>query len=161
MSNKPNNKQSKTPFQGQEQITHDLVEAMYESFKKRCIAFFHDKLLPLGYTDFECYNLSFPFGWDVHPYFCFCVLRVDRNGREICAFNLDYRPADSPKPLMLYENFEELSDIPPEYGDLRNPAMPMQAPQFVYGYFYRLGDALKSMLKGCSIDLRKPLELYY
>lgn len=157
-SNKLQSKTTKTPFQGQEQITHDLAEAMYESFKKRCIAFFHDKLLPLGYIEYEFYNLSVQV---THPYFCFCVIRVDRNGKEICAFNLDYRPADSPKPLMLYENFEELSDIPPEYGDLRNPAIPLQAPQFVYGYFSRLGDALKSMLKGCSIDLRKPIELFY
>lgn len=62
---------------------------------------------------------------------------------------------------ILYENFDSVEQIPSEYGDVRNKNLPGQPPQFVYGYFSRLGDALNSTLKGCSIDLRKPIELYY
>lgn len=96
-----------------------------------------------------------------HALFQLCRVK-DRpqTGRNIWALFMDYCPTDK-KPAMLYENFESLSDIPSEYGDLRHPDMPAQPPQFVYGIFSRLGDALNSMLKGCSIDLRKPIELYY
>lgn len=95
------------------------------------------------------------------PFFHFAVSRIcPRTGRNIWALFMDYCPTDK-KPAMLYENFESLSDIPSEYGDLTHTDMPAQPPQFVYGYFSRLGDALNSMLKGCSIDLRKPIELYY
>ena len=132
----------------------------FNLFKERCVTFFNEKLKPLGYTGYSCDDLTQTFVGNVTPFFNFCVSRIDPKGRNIWALSLDYCPTDN-KPAMLYENFEEHSDIPSEYGDLRHPQMPMQPPQFVYGYFSRLGDALNSMLKGCSIDLRKPIELYY
>lgn len=112
-------------------------------------------------SDFTCEDLTQTFVGNATPFFNFAVSRIcPRTGRNIWALFMDYCPTDK-KPAMLYENFESLSDIPSEYGDLRHPDMPAQPPQFVYGNFSRLGDALNSMLKGCSIDLRKPIELYY
>lgn len=137
------------------------INPQFAAFKARCKAFFDEKLKPLGYTDYTCDDLTQTFVGNATPFFNFAVSRIcPRTGRNIWALFMDYCPTDK-KPAMLYENFESLSDIPSEYGDLRHPDMPAQPPQFVYGIFTRLGDALNSMLKGCSIDLRKPIELYY
>lgn len=139
----------------------ETINTQFTAFKARCEAFFKEKLKPIGYTDYTCDDLTQTFVGNATPFFNFAVSRIDpRTGRKIWALFMDYCPTDK-KPAMLYENFESLSDIPSEYGDLRHPKMPAQPPQFVYGIFSRLGDALNSMLKGCSIDLRKPIELYY
>lgn len=139
----------------------EAINTQFTAFKARCEAFFKEKLKPIGYTDYTCDDLTQTFVGNATPFFNFAVSRIDpRTGRNIWALFMDYCPTDK-KPAMLYENFESLSDIPSEYGDLRHPNMPAQPPQFVYGIFSRLGDALNSMLKGCSIDLRKPIELYY
>lgn len=139
----------------------EIINPKFAAFKARCVEFFKERLKPIGYTDYTCDDLTQTFAGNATPFFHFAVSRIcPRTGRNIWALFMDYCPTDK-KPAMLYENFESLSDIPSEYGDLTHPDMPAQPPQFVYGNFSRLGDALNSMLKGCSIDLRKPIELYY
>lgn len=141
------------PEQGKGMCFGDFVEQAKE--------FYNTMLKPLGYSDLECDDMTCT--TRPNPVACYHleVSRMDpRKKEKVCALMLNYSAGDK-KPFMLYENMCSFDYIPAEYGDLRKPEMPEQAPQFVYGYFTRLGDALNSMLKGCSIDLRKPIELYY
>lgn len=141
------------PEQGKGMCFADFVEQAKE--------FYNTKLIPLGYSDLTVDDLTCTTRPNPVAFYHIEVSRMDpRTNQKVCALMLDYSAGDN-KPLMLYENMCSFDYIPPEYGDLRKPEMPEQAPQFVYGYFTRLGDALNSMLKGCSIDLRKPIELYY
>lgn len=134
----------------------------FADFVEQCRVFYLTKLKPLGYVDIEFDDLTITTRPNPVAFYHMEVSRLDprRNNEKVCALMLSYSAGDE-KPLMLFENMCSFDYIPKEYGDLRKPEMPEQAPQFVYGYYSRLGDALNSMLKGCSIDLRKPIELYY
>lgn len=134
----------------------------FADFVEQCRVFYLTKLKPLGYVDIEFEDLTCTTRPNPVAFYHMEVSRLDprRNNEKVCALMLSYSVGDE-KPLMLFENMCSFDYIPKEYGDLRKPEMPEQAPQFVYGYYSRLGDALNSMLKGCSIDLRKPIELYY
>lgn len=134
----------------------------FADFVEQCRVFYLTKLKPLGYVDIEFDDLTITTRPNPVAFYHMEIYRNDprHNNEKVCALALSYSAGDV-KPLMLFENMCSFDYIPKEYGDLRKPEMPEQAPQFVYGYFTRLGDALNSMLKGCSIDLRKPIELYY
>lgn len=133
----------------------------YAEFVVRCREFYYTKLKPIGYVSFEVYGQT-PTTFDnPHPNYMFEVSRHNpRSGKVETVLILDFYPDDNISSR-LFENFSCIEEIPQEYGDMRNPKMPEQPPQFIYGTFSRLGDALNSMLKGCSIDLRKPKEIYY
>lgn len=64
----------------------------------------------------------------------------------------------------LTEQFDSLESIPAEYGDMHehkdNPEW-VQVPMFIYGTYKRFADALKSLVKGDSFDLRPYKSLYY
>lgn len=134
----------------------------YADFVEQCRAFYLTKLKPLGYCDIEFDDLTCTTRPNPVAFYHMELYRLDprHDNKKVCALMLSYSAGDK-KPLMLFENMCSFDYIPKEYGDLHKPEMPEQAPQFVYGYYSRLGDALNSMLKGCSIDLRKPIELYY
>lgn len=132
----------------------------YAEFVVRCREFYYTKLKPIGYVSFEVYDQTATTLENPKPDYHFEVSRRNpRSGNVETVLLLDFCP--DIKSVWLYENFAELNEIPQEYGDMRNPNLPDQPPQFIYGTFSRLGDALNSMLKGCSIDLRKPKELFY
>ena len=131
----------------------------YADFVYRCKSFFNNRLAPKGYTMCVCHDLTGPAPTahpDYHVEFSRHNPRTDQN-EWFLMIDFDAKMSEA----ILYENFDSVEQIPSEYGDVRNKNLLGQPPQFVYGYFSRLGDALNSTLKGCSIDLRKPIELYY
>lgn len=130
----------------------------FADFVRQCRDFYDEHLKPIGYCDIDFDDDSTE-RWAMYR---MTLTRINpRTNQKEFVLHLDCEPSADSKGLMLYENFGSHDRIPPEYGDLRLESMPEQAPQFVYGYFSRLGDALNSTLKGCSLDLRKPKELYY
>lgn len=130
----------------------------YADFVKQCSEFYQEHLITLGYCGINFEDLSMQ-NWAMYH---MTLIRLNpRSGKKEFVLNLDFEPTSDNKKLMLYENFENFSQIPEEYDNLVTKDILQQPPQFVYGYFSRLGDALNSTLKGCSIDLRKPKEIYY
>lgn len=133
----------------------------YADFVAQCRLFYDRYLKAKGYIEPAFDDLTPTTLNSPAPFYHFELSKVNpRSDQQETVLMLDYCPTTT-KSCMLYENFSDFNEIPPEYGDMHNPQMREQPPQFVYGYFSRLGDALNSMLKGCSIDLRKPIELYY
>lgn len=104
----------------------------FKEFENRCKAFYNANKIDQGYEAYDISEFS-----DTCFHFEVCQ-------RGEWTLMLDYSAIETNKnTCMLYENFEG--------GE----------PQRVYGFYSRLGDALNSMLKGSSLNDRKPIELYY
>lgn len=138
----------------------------YADFVDQCKGYYHRYLAPLGYCACECQDLTPKYIDGATPFYhaeFYRPTKVDGKDAQRVELMIDFCPSENNyhKAAMLYENFDCLEQIPEQYGDLRHGEMNEQPPQFVYGYFSRLGDALNSTLKGNSLNLRKPIELYY
>ncbi|RHR62675.1 hypothetical protein [Parabacteroides sp. AF17-28] len=105
----------------------------FKEFKDICKAFYDANKVAQGYEMYDISEFS-----DT----CF-HFEVYQRGEWTLMLDYSMIEANKDHTCMLYENFEN--------GD----------PQRVYGYYSRVGDALNSMLKGSSLNDRKPIELYY
>lgn len=134
-----------------------MKDLTFEEFENRVKNFWRENMKQMGYElpDFIDLTLGIP---NYAVYFTRYNPRKDR--RE---YTLDLSYEDG-YGFEVTEHFAELSDIPPEYGDMhedKNNPEWVQPPMFIYGKYNRFGDALNSLLKGDSINLRPYKELYY
>lgn len=134
-----------------------MKEFTFEEFKNRVIVFWRENLQSMGYEypDFSDLTLG------IKMYSVSFTRYNPRKKRREFTLDLIW---DEKSGFEVNEHFEDLSDIPAEYGDMhedKNRPEWEQPPMFIYGTFKRFGDALNSLKKGDSINLRPYKELYY
>lgn len=135
-----------------------MKDLTFKEFKTRVTDFWRENLKEMGYELFGVFNGTIRSDC---PYYAvnFTQFNPRTNQREY-TLNLVYDCGT----FEVNETFDDLANIPKEYGDMHedknNPEWE-QPPMFIYGQYKRFGDALNSLLKGDSINLRPYKELYY
>lgn len=135
----------------------------FEEFKKRVTDFWRSNMQSMGYELPNCCDCS------TNHYNLYYVSFTRFNPRtRQCEYtlNIQYEQNinDGQTDIEVNEQFAELSNIPEEYGDMhedKDDPEWSQPPMFIYGHYKTLGNALKSCLKGDSINLRPYKALYY
>lgn len=134
-----------------------MKDLTFEEFENRVKNFWRGNMEQMGYECPDVFDSSL-----VRDSYSATFTRFDpRTQRRVYTLDLSYEDGYG---FEVTEHFAELSDIPPEYGDMhedKNKPEWVQPPMFIYGKYNRFGDALNSLLKGDSINLRPYKELYY
>lgn len=129
-----------------------MKEFTFEEFIKKVREVYEKHMEPRGY--------KWPVCGIVH-YDDWYSVEFVRNG----VFTIEihwYKNYDGKPAFELCEHFCEFENIPKEYGDMHDTNKDWeQVPMFIYGVYRRFADALKSLVKGDSFDLRPYKELYY
>lgn len=123
---------------------------------------FKDRVIQTWRTDLESMGYELPTFYNHGDSYDACFSRFDskRNCR-VWTLNLIYEGDVSYKPFEINEHFDDFENIPECYNVPRLEGMPEQAPMFIYGQYWKFGDALNSLKKGDSLNGRKYKELYY